>query len=534
MVICDYCGTKNPDTANFCCICAHELREKTDIEILNWELSKFWNGWKIIERIGHGSYGNVYLAEHSERNCVVHSAIKVINVPKNKNEFDDILFQYGNDLAASKTYFSGVVDNCIREVQVMASIKSALNVVYIEDFAVRENDGDKIFGWKIFIRMELLTSFNEYRNNKILTEKEIIKVGIDICTALELLEKQDILHRDIKPQNMFVNNAGIFKIGDFGIARQLENSNPNLTKRQGTSNYMAPEVYKGLQYDYSADVYSFGLVLYELANNNRLPFLPNRPFADISDSVCMDALQRRMSGEALPKPGGVSEALAGVILKACAFNPNKRLKAAEMKNALLNINLDQQKNAPVNYLEATNRARHIGENVFDIDKDPNNSTAPTPSKIKENDNYYVKTQLIPHSNEAVRKDKKSSVFGRIFNFDKNNQNESYDDDFTEIKHTASETVLIADHKYSVDNTYCLNIINRKLTKNDLQNIGKLKNLTTLNLIKCSIKDILFMISLVGLESLCLTNNHISYIAPLRNLTIAIHKNSQTLDKGGII
>ena len=107
---------------------------------------------------------------------------------------------------------------------------------------------------------------------EVLPEKETIKLGIDLCKALEYCQQLNIIHRDIKPENIFVSRFGDFKLGDFGIARELEKTMSSLSKK-GTYSYMAPEMYKGERYDNSVDIYSLGIVLYKIMNKNRLPFL---------------------------------------------------------------------------------------------------------------------------------------------------------------------------------------------------------------------------------------------------------------------
>ena len=92
--------------------------------------------------------------------------------------------------------------------------------------------------------MEYLTSFMDYCAEKQLTEKEVIKLGMDLSKALEYCRKLKIIHRDIKPENIFVSRFGDFKLGDFGIARELERTMSGFSKK-GTYSYMAPEMYKG-------------------------------------------------------------------------------------------------------------------------------------------------------------------------------------------------------------------------------------------------------------------------------------------------
>ncbi len=184
--------------------------------------------------------------------------------------------------------------------------------------------------------MELLTPFNQYICDRKLSEAEVIKLGCDICTALEICQKRNIIHRDIKPENIFVNDFGDFKLGDFGIARKMENVTGGLSQK-GTFNYMAPEVAGNGSYDGRADIYSLGIVLYRLLNQNRLPFLDTQKQL-LSPNERRAAVERRLRGEPLPAPCEASPTMAALVLSACAYDPNKRFSnPTAMKRALLNV-----------------------------------------------------------------------------------------------------------------------------------------------------------------------------------------------------
>ncbi len=194
--------------------------------------------------------------------------------------------------------------------------------------------------------MDLLTPLPKYTADKEYSEKEVIRLGIEMCTALQLCEQRKIIHRDIKPENIFVNNFQQYKLGDFGIARQLEQSTMHLSQK-GTASYMAPEVEKGLACDATVDLYSLGLVLYRLANQHRMPFLD----AEKQLLTPMDRVQanrRRLEGEQLPPPCDASEQLSAVILCACNSNPKRRFSSATaMKRALESLlDSDAQKPQP--------------------------------------------------------------------------------------------------------------------------------------------------------------------------------------------
>ena len=167
----------------------------------------------------------------------------------------------------------------------------------------------------------------DYCAEKQLTEKEVIKLGMDLSKALEYCRKLKIIHRDIKPENIFVSRFGDFKLGDFGIARELERTMSGFSKK-GTYSYMAPEMYKGEKYDSRVDIYSLGIVLYRLMNHNRLPFMSlEKQFITYRDKE--NALNKRVAGEQMSAPVDAGTQFARIIMKACAYDPAQRYQTPE-------------------------------------------------------------------------------------------------------------------------------------------------------------------------------------------------------------
>ena len=283
-----------------------------------------WPEWKIVEKIGEGSFGKVYKARRTEQGKTFYSAIKVITIPSNAGELSSVRSE-NPDEQSVKEYFYSLVEECIQEVNTMEYFRGNSHVVSVEDYTVMEYLDD--IGWDIYIRMEYLTSFLDYCAGRALTEEDVIHLGIDLCKALEYCQCQNIIHRDIKPENIFVSRFGEFKLGDFGIARELDRTMSGLSKK-GTFSYMAPEMYRGEAYDARVDIYSLGIVLYKLRNHNRLPFISlKKQLITYRDKE--EALNRRMAGEKLPVPAEAGEAFAEVILKACAYDRHDRYESAE-------------------------------------------------------------------------------------------------------------------------------------------------------------------------------------------------------------
>lgn len=221
----------------------------------------------------------------------------------------------------------------------MALLKDHSNIVSYEDHCIIEHaDG---IGWDILIKMELLTPMIEWMLENPVDEVTVLRLGKEISSALGFAAAHGLIHRDVKPGNIFVDSIGDFKLGDFGIARVMDKTTGCLSKK-GTESYMPPEVYQGRandRYIQQIDIYSLGMVLYCLMNQNRLPFYPLAPLP-ITYKDVENALMRRMRGDSLPKPCMGSEDIKRVILKACAYDPKDRFSSmAEMYDALKSVNI---------------------------------------------------------------------------------------------------------------------------------------------------------------------------------------------------
>ena len=281
-------------------------------------IDNIWPEWSIEKEIGQGSYGTVYKCVNEAKE---YCAIKVISIPQNEHEMNEVISEKMS-VEQSREYYKDIADDLIKEIEILKALKGTKNIVEIYDAQIIEKKSG--IGWNILIRMELLTDFNTYISDKQLSEKDVIKLGADLGNALSVCHKAKIIHRDIKPENILVDDEGNFKLGDFGVAKQMEKTQGSMSVK-GTYNYMSPEVFAGKKCDGRADLYSLALVMYKLLNNNRLPFIdPNKQLVRYSERQA--AFEKRINGEELPGIQGVSNELNAVILKACAFKPNDRQK----------------------------------------------------------------------------------------------------------------------------------------------------------------------------------------------------------------
>ena len=280
-----------------------------------------WKGWKVVSKLGQGSYGTVYEIERTVGSHVEKAAMKVIPIPPDRQVISEYRNE-GYDDNSITQMCELYLNRTVEEYTMMRSMKENNNIVSCDDieYLLKEDS----IGWEVYIRMELLTPFSKSHVLDSFDEKEVIRLGKDICNALASCEDRDVVHRDVKPDNIFISRKGTYKLGDFGVARTLEHT--TAATKVGTEKFMAPEVIKREKYGNNVDLYSLGLVLYWLLNERRMPFLiPGK--ASTPDQQT-DAYYRRLSGEDLPEPKNGSQALKKVVLKACAYDRFDRYQSA--------------------------------------------------------------------------------------------------------------------------------------------------------------------------------------------------------------
>lgn len=285
--------------------------------------------WQIKKRLDKGGSNGrsaVFLLARNDANWGT-SALKVVSLIEERGNFDEFSPTRKKEYEEAKQFCS---ERAEQEVRMMDDLRGNTNIVDYLDHQFVDWSDQTGFGRDMLIRMELLADLrNALLSETAFSETEIVKIGKDICNALILCHGKDILHRDIKPENVFINRDGNYKLGDFGVSRILCAAPMAMASTGiGTPEYCAPEQVSG-NYDKRVDIYSLGLVLYELGNRNRLPFAN-------SIYVQEESVRKRLSGAPLPKPRGVSNDLADIILKACAVKPDERYQTAQEFLSALN------------------------------------------------------------------------------------------------------------------------------------------------------------------------------------------------------
>ena len=400
--------------------------------VLEEELRTFWPQWHVERQLSEGAYGDVYQIYKEEYGVKIDSALKVLQISDENiilptvpvtNQGPASSPAAGRSSASDRPLSDGrpganpgniesMPQDFQNEINIMGILRGAPNIMRMEDFYYKSEGRTKL----LFVRMELLTSFKELlRGSSDFSPEEIIRLGTDICRALAYCEKKNIIHRDIKPANLFIDPFGNCKVGDFGASKRIETVHLAHTMTGvGTISYMAPEIYNGRPYNNTVDIYALGLVLYQLLNKGRMPFMPFYPeeytTADIDNSN-----YRRLHGETIPSlyfpeagetPGRTGKALDGVIRKACSFHPSDRFQTArEFSKALEGCRKRAFSTPPASSLsvpEAPKKALRTEpeqqESLFPDDRTVLQRTSPEkegPSSQRQHSDYDRMTFQIP-------------------------------------------------------------------------------------------------------------------------------------------
>ncbi|MCB1624070.1 MAG: HEAT repeat domain-containing protein [Pseudomonadales bacterium] len=260
--------------------------------------------YKYIERIGKGAFGTVLLMEDT----VVDERLILKFLNPNVSEDEEIMKRFVHELRYSRKI-------------------THKNVIRIYDFLFIQGN--------YAISMEYFPSHTlggEIVGEKPMELARALRLGCDICTGMDVAHQVGIVHRDLKPANLLINDEGLLKIVDFGVAAaQREGENTQLTKTGyviGSPKYMAPEQILGKKVDQRADTYALGVILYEMLTG----------VAPYARGDHMSVMYQHVQGKARP-PGEINPnlppGLSDVIIRAMAVDKEKRFQSMlELRAAL--------------------------------------------------------------------------------------------------------------------------------------------------------------------------------------------------------
>ena len=325
--------------------------------------------YELLEKIGEGGMSEVYKARCNKLNRFV--AVKIL-----KKQFAD------NEDISQKFK---------REATAIANL-SDTNIVNVLDVGTQDNMDYIVME---YVSGKTLKELINYSGK--LSYNTAIKIALQIAKALDCAHRNNIIHRDIKPQNILVTEDGEVKVSDFGIAKSTDSQTiTNTTSIIGSAHYLSPEQAKGTYIDFRSDLYSFGIVLYEMVTG-RLPFEGDSPVTVALKHLQEEPVPPKNINPAIP------DSLNKLILKAIQKEPIKRYQnAKEIIQDLQKI----QENPDV----------IIGQNKSNIDNDSTIVMTPintnnTSHISKLEDDYYDDEDYDDYDDEEDKPKKKKNKTG---------------------------------------------------------------------------------------------------------------------------
>ncbi|MBQ3054192.1 MAG: Stk1 family PASTA domain-containing Ser/Thr kinase [Clostridia bacterium] len=317
--------------------------------------------YEIEELIGSGGMARVYKAKCRQLNRYV--AIKVLR----------------DELKDDKEF----VEKFKSEALAAASLIHP-NVVSVFDSG--EDEGTYYF---VMEYVEGYTLKKYITSKGALSWEEACKIATGICSAIETAHKNNIVHRDIKPHNIMINSEGVVKVTDFGIARAVSSS--TIVRGGsiiGSVHYFSPEQARGASSTFKSDIYSIGVVFYEMLTG-RVPFDADNPFNVAKMQVEQMPIEPKRMNDNIPY------SVNAVVMRALAKKPEERYNnASEMCEAIKN---------------AVTTAKTYGDDIFskisESDED-NQITTEIPIVIEQQENTEKKS-----GKQKKKRDRTSTALG---------------------------------------------------------------------------------------------------------------------------
>ncbi|MDD6022566.1 MAG: protein kinase [Acutalibacteraceae bacterium] len=276
------------------------------------DIKKILPEWTLSYILSEKRGEKLYQAERTSGDMTKYAAVRAISIPADKEELNELRAEYPQEDEFKKK-IADMMKRKKAELQLLRSFCSKPGIVCMREIYDISNSDET--SYLIVARYDYIETLDSYIRSNGLTIGAALRMGIDICKGLENFRKLNMIHGNVTPENIYVNDNGRFKLGGFDIDI-IEGKKPVDKDNISSLRYASPEACNGGEKVFSSDVYSLGLVLYGLLNGGKLPFE--------NEYSQKKAFQMRISGEPIPRPAYNAGKLTDIVMKACSFDTKQR------------------------------------------------------------------------------------------------------------------------------------------------------------------------------------------------------------------
>lgn len=282
-------------------------------------VSPLLSNMEIVEKICTHGGTSVYVVQSTKTKT--QYILKHISVPESQRQIDAL--RYTGALSTDEEvqdYYKQLVSDQTAELELLEKLASSPNLACYRSYQIEPKENE--IGYDMYLLCEKRTTLSEIMAQNSMTHLSAVNLGLDLCAALGDLREAGLLHRNVKPSNVYLNEQGHFMLGDLGVARIEELKYCSIPEHM-ISSYSAPELFDLVgSINTTVDLYSVGLILYRIFNGNHGPFEDEQTSARAAD-------KRRITGEELPAPMYADYEMTAIVKKACALKPEERYQTPE-------------------------------------------------------------------------------------------------------------------------------------------------------------------------------------------------------------
>ncbi len=294
--------------------------EKEAYTLAEWNItSPLLTEMQIVDCLSDTGGIATYLLKHEfpEKSFI----FKTISIPESQTHVDGLRYSGAIQTAGeAQAYYENVVADLKEEIDTLKRLSDCGSIDGYMSCHIQPKE--EHVGFDIHLLAPCRKTLAEYMLQTPMTHLKAVNLALDLCNSLKDLRQAGYIHCNIKPENIYLNNQGHFMLGDLGLYRADQLKYAAVPERM-LGKFSAPELFDIMQTpNTTVDIYTVALILYSIYNGGHSPFEDER-------TTSRGASQERLSGTPLPAPLYADYEMTGILLKACAFDPEDRYETPE-------------------------------------------------------------------------------------------------------------------------------------------------------------------------------------------------------------